>query len=166
MELAQTLRSEITRAAPEIRMVNARTQTELVEQHTLRERLLAMLSVVFAAVALVIAAVGIYGVLNYSVAQRRREIGIRMALGSTIAGIARNVTSNVSRMMLVGAAAGLAAGLLSERYIESLLYAVKPTDPVMVAIPALTIFTAALLAAAPPIRNAARTDPAVTLRVE
>lgn len=166
LELAQTLRREITRAAPEIRVVNARTQTELVEQHTIRERLLAILSVFFAAVALVIAAVGIYGVLNYSVAQRRREIGIRMALGSTVAGIARGVISEVSTMMAMGAAAGLAAGMLSERYVESLLYAVKPTDPVIVAIPALTIFTAALLAAAPSVRNAVRTDPAVTLRVE
>jgi predicted permease len=166
LALASTLRQEVPRARSEFRVTNIRTQIELVEQQTLRERLLAMLSLFFAIVALVLAAVGLYGVLNYSVLQRRREIGIRMALGARAGDVARRVVTEVFAMLLVGASAGLAAGVASERFIEMLLYAVRPTDVNMLALPVLTIFSAAVLAALPPVIHAVRIDPAVTLRAE
>ena len=84
-----------------------------------------MLALFFAAVALLLAGVGLYGVLDYSVLQRRREIGIRMAIGAQAGDIARRVTADVFSMVLVGALAGLALGMASVRYIESLLYQVK-----------------------------------------
>jgi predicted permease len=164
--LAPTLRREVTRARPEFRVSNIRPQRELVMAQTIRERLLAMLAMFFAVVALLLASIGLYGVLDYSVLQRRREIGIRMAIGAPAADIACRVTAEVSSMVLLGALAGLALGMASARYIESLLYQVKPTDPAMLTLPALTIFVAALLAAMPPVIRAVRIDPAKSLRVE
>ena len=120
----------------------------------------------FAGVALLLASVGLYGVLNYSVLQRRREIGIRMALGAKAGDVARRVTTEVFGMLLLGSFAGLVAGVASERYIETLLYQVKGTDITMLALPALTISAAALLAAIPPVIRAVRIDPALTLRAE
>ena len=164
--LASTIRQEIQRTRPEFRVSSIRTQSELVQQHTIRERLLAMLSLFFAIVALVLAAVGLYGVLGFSVLQRRREIGIRMALGAQPFDVARRVTVGIFGWLLVGASAGLAAGVASEQYLETLLYQVKATDVTMLIVPVLTILTAALLAALPPVINAVRIDPAVTLRAE
>lgn len=163
---ASILRREVTRARSEFRVVNIRTQTELVEQHTVRERLLAMLSLFFAGVAVVLAGVGLYGVLSYSVLQRRREIGIRIALGAPSGEVARRVTAELFTMLVLGAATGLIAGLASRRYFESLLYKVDATDPAMLGLPVLTIFAAALLAALPAVIHAVRIDPAVMLRAE
>jgi predicted permease len=166
LALASTLRREVPRARPEFRVSNIRTQREIVESQTVRERLLAMLALFFAAVAVLLAAIGLYGVLNYSVLQRRREIGIRMAIGAPAADIARRVTVDVLSMVLLGCLAGLALGMASVRYIESLLYQVKPTDPSMLLLPSLTILIAASLAALPAVIRAVRIDPATTLRSE
>jgi predicted permease len=166
LALASTLRREVPRARPEFRVSNIRTQLEINQAQTIRERLLAMLALFFGAVAILLAAIGLYGVLDYSVLQRRREIGIRMAIGAPAADIARRVTVDVFSMVLLGALAGLALGMASVRYIESLLYQVKPTDPAMLALPSLTIFVAALLAALPAVIRAVRIDPATTLRAD
>ena len=166
MALAGALRTEVPRVRPELRVANIRTQDELVRQHSTRERLLATLSLFFAGVALILAAVGLYGVLSFSVLQRRREIGIRMALGAQPAQVARQVTTEVFGWLFVGATAGLVAGVASERYFETILYQVRVTDVSMLAIPVLTIFAAALIAALPPVLHAVRIDPAVTLRAE
>jgi predicted lysophospholipase L1 biosynthesis ABC-type transport system permease subunit len=166
LALASTLRREVPRARSEFRVSNIRTQTEINQSHTVRERLLARLALFFGVVALVLAGVGLYGVLDYSVLQRRREIGIRMALGAQAGDIARRVTADVFSMVLGGALAGLVLGFGAARYIQTLLYQVKPTDPRMLALPALIILAAALLAALPPVIHAVRIDPAETLRDE
>jgi putative ABC transport system permease protein len=166
LALASILRQEIPRARPEFRVSNIRTQTELNQQHTVRERLLAMLAVFFAVVALLLAGLGLYGVLDYSVLQRRREIGIRMAIGAQAGDIARRVTVDVFTMVLVGAFAGLALGLVSVRYVETLLYEVKATELAMLALPSGTILAAVLLAAAPAVIRAVRIDPVKMLRAE
>ena len=166
LALASVLRQEVARARPEFRVSNIRTQLEINESQTVRERLLAMLALFFALVALLLAGIGLYGVLDYSVLQRRREIGIRMAIGAQAGDIARRVTTDVFSMVLVGALAGLGLGMASVRYIESLLYEVKATDLGMLAIPWLTILAAALLAAVPAVLHAVRIDPAMMLRAE
>jgi predicted permease len=166
LAMASILRREVPRARPEFRVSNIRTQAEINQAHTVRERLLARLALFFAVVALLLAGVGLYGVLDYSVLQRRREIGIRMALGAPAGHIARRVTVDVFSMVLAGALGGLALGMASVRYIEALLYQVKPTDPGMLALPSLTILAAALMAALPAIIRAVRIDPATVLRAE
>ena len=166
LAVASTLRREVPRARPEFRVSNIRTQLEINQSHTVRERLLAMLALFFAAVALLLAGIGLYGVLDYSVLQRRREIGIRMAIGAPAADIARRVVTDIFSMVLLGALAGLTLGMASVRYFESLLYQVKPTAPSMLALPAFTILAVALLAALPAVVRAVRIDPATTLRSE
>jgi ABC-type antimicrobial peptide transport system permease subunit len=143
-----------------------RTQLEINQSHTVRERLLATLALFFAIVALVLAGVGLYGVLHYSVLQRQREIGIRMAVGAQANVIVQIVTAEVFSMILVGAAVGLAFGMVLVRYIEALFYQVKATDLRMVALPSLALLVVALLAALPPVIRAVRIDPATTLRAE
>jgi putative ABC transport system permease protein len=164
--LASVLRKEVSRVRPEFRVSNIRTQKEWIDMWTIRERLLAMLAVFFAGVALLLAAVGLYGVLDYSVTQRQREIGIRMAVGAQAGDIARRVTAETFSMMLAGAVAGLALGIASGRYVETLLYGVRATDVAMLAIPSVTMVVAALAAALPAVIRAARVDPVNALRSE
>ena len=166
LALASILRREVPRARPEFRVTSIRTQIELNQSHTVRERLLAMLALFFAAVALLLAGIGLYGVLDYSVLQRRREIGIRVAIGAQAGDIARRVSADVFRMVFAGALGGVVLGLTSVRYIESLLYQVKPGDAAMLAIPSFTILAAALLAAMPAVIRAIRIDPVTMLRSE
>jgi putative ABC transport system permease protein len=166
LALASVLRREVTRARSEFRVSNIRTQEELNRSHTIRERLLAMLSLFFAAVALLLASVGLYGVLDYSVLQRRREIGIRLAIGAQPGVIARLVTVDVFWMVLAGSVAGLTLGMLSVRSIELLFYQVKATDAGILALPSLALFAAASLAALPAVVWAIRIDPVTTLRAD
>ncbi|HEY3739570.1 MAG TPA: ABC transporter permease [Bryobacteraceae bacterium] len=122
LALASILRSEVSRANSEFRVSNIRTQNEIIESKTIRERLLAMLAMFFACVALLLAAVGLYGVLDYSVLQQRREIGIRIAIGARTADVIQKVTVSVFAMVILGAIAGLGLGMISVRYIEAILY--------------------------------------------
>jgi ABC-type antimicrobial peptide transport system permease subunit len=101
--------------------------------------MLAMLSLFFAVVALVVAGVGLYGVLDYAVLERRRDLGIRIALGAHATHVATRVTVEVFSMLLIGAVAGLSLGIFSERYVATLLYHVKATDLTIAAAPAITI---------------------------
>jgi predicted permease len=164
--LAAVLRQEVPRARSEFRVSRVRTQLEINQSHTVRERLLATLALFFAIVALLLAGVGLYGVLHYSVLQRRREIGIRVAVGAQAGGIARLVTMEVFSMVVLGAVVGIGLGMLSVRYVESLFYQVRATDLQMLSLPALAILAGALLAALRPVIQAVRIDPASMLRVE
>ena len=166
LALASTLRQEVPRARPEFRVSNIRTQVQIVEANTVRERLVATLALFFAGIALLLSAVGLYGVLHYTVMQRRREIGIRMALGAQAGDIARRVSLDVFAMVIGGAIVGLGLGFASLRYVESLLFGVKATDLSMLLTPALTILAVAAAAALPGVIRAVRIDPVETLRAE
>jgi predicted permease len=166
LALTSILRQEVSRARPGFRVSNIRTQMEINRSQTVRERLLAMLALFFAIVALLLAGVGLYGVLDYSVLQRRREIGIRLAIGAQATDIARRVTAEVFSMVLLGAIGGLGLGMASARYLEGLLYQVKATDFGVLAVPSMTILAAALLAALPAVIRAVRIDPVTMLRAE
>jgi len=164
--LVPMLRQEVAKMNPELRVSNIRTQTEVNLRHTVRERLISMLAIFFALVALLLAGVGLYGILDYSVLQKRREIGIRMAIGATATHIARRVTAEVLLMVVIGGIAGIAAGTASVRYIETLLYQTNATEFGMLAIPALSIVAVAAIAATPAIFRAIRIDPAAILRAD
>ena len=166
LALANSLRQLVAERHNGLRVSNITTQLALVRDQTIRERLIAMLAAFFAAVALLIAGIGLYAVLNYSVLQRRREIGIRMAIGSTRAGIVRVLTLDVFLMIALGAVAGVALGLGAARYVESLFYQVKATDVDMLALPACAILLTALVATLPAVLRALRTDPTEILRAE
>jgi predicted permease len=164
--LASRLREEVRAADPLFRVTSVRTQNAAVTETMLRERLLALLSGFFALIGLVLAAVGLYGVLSYSVVQRTREIGIRVALGSRPRGVAWLVLADTGGTALVGAACGLAAALYLSRYVEALLFEVKPLEFWSLALPLGTLLMTATLAAALPALRAARVDPAIALRYE
>jgi predicted permease len=166
LNLANSLRRLIAERHNGLRVSNATTQLDLVRDQTIRERLIATLAAFFAAVALLLASVGLYAVLNYSVLQRRREIGIRMAIGSTRAGIVRIVTLDAFLMIALGGCAGVALGFGAARYVASLFYQVKATDADMIALPTCALLLTALIATLPAVLRALRTDPTEILRAE
>jgi predicted permease len=166
LALAGSLRQLIAQRHNGLRVSNITTQLDLARDQTIRERLIAMLAAFFAAVALLLAGIGLYAVLNYSVLQRRREIGIRMAIGSTRAGIVRIVTLDVFLMIALGGCAGVALGLGAARYVASLFYQVKATDADMIAWPMCAILLTAFVATLPAVLRALRTDPTEIMRAE
>ena len=166
LALADSQRQLIAHRHNGLRVSNITTQLDLFRDQTVRERLIAMLAAFFAAVALLLAGIGLYAVLNYSVLQRRREIGIRMAIGSTRAGIVRIVTSDVFLMVALGGFAGVALGFGAARYVESLFYQVRATDSDMIALPTCAMLLTALVATLPAVLRALRTDPTEILRTQ
>jgi ABC-type lipoprotein release transport system permease subunit len=166
LALASTLRKEVARARPGFRVSDLHTEDELIQAQTVRERLLAVLALFFAVLALLLAGLGLYGVLDYSVLQRRREIGIRMAIGARATHIVWRVAADALAMVLAGATTGLGLGLIAARFIEALLYQVRPGDPRMVAVPWLVLLATALFATIPAAVRAIRTDLVTALRTE
>jgi len=166
LSLATTLRRLVAKTNPAYRISNVQTQQELVDNQSIRERLLALLALFFATVALLLAAFGLYGVLNYSVLQREHEIGIRIAVGARIGSIARLVTAQIFVTVFIGAAAGVSLGMASVRYVQTLLFQVEGTAPSMLIAPILVLVAAAFLAAFPAVRRAARIDPSIMLRAD
>jgi predicted permease len=166
MTAMPAVRVEIARDRSDFRMLQVGLYRTMVARQMVFERLLAILSLFFAAVALLLAGIGLYGVLNYAVIQRRHEIGVRMALGARAAHVVRRVTAEVLSPVGIGSIVGLTAGLGFGRLVESILFEVKATDTSSIAAPLLTLAVAAALAALPPAMRAVRIDPAQTLRSE
>jgi len=115
---------------------------------------------------LLLAALGVYGVVSFFVSQRTQEIGVRMALGATPLGISRMVLGNVARWTVAGAVAGSLGAWFCTRLLESLLFEVRPHDPVLLGVAFLLLLAVALVAAWVPARRAARIDPMIALRYE
>ena len=164
--VAAALRPEIARINPALRVDEVTTQSRLIDETILSERLLALLSGFFAVVALVLAAVGLYGVLSYAVARRTKEIGIRLALGARSAAVVRLVVGDVALLVASGLAGGVAVGLLLARFLASLLFEVRPSDFWSLALPLGWLLLATALAALPAAARAVRVDPTVALRYE
>jgi predicted permease len=164
--LGSRIRAEVRAANPLLRATTVRPQSEIVDQTLLRERLLALLSGFFAVVGLILAAVGLYGVLSYSVVQRTREIGIRVALGAGQLGVVRTILADIGASAFVGVVSGLAGGLYLSRFVQSLLFEVTPLEFWSLALPVGTLLVAASLAAALPALRASRVEPVIALRYE
>ena len=168
--LIPTLRSAVQAIDPSQPIYNAQTADALLADSLARQRMTALLLGLFAAVALALAAIGIYGVLSYSVAQRTREIGVRMAIGANRAHVLGLVLAQAARFTLLGLAAGLAAALLGARLMSNqlsgLLFQTTRLDKASIAVTLGTLAFIALVAAALPATRAASVNPAETLRAE
>ncbi len=143
-----------------------RTLSQQLDDSLLQERLLASLSSVFGFLALVLAAVGLYGLLSYAVNRRFNEIGIRMALGAERAQIARMILWETLRLVIVGLAIGIPVSFGTSRLIRSELYGLNSGDPITLAATSLLLALVAIGAAYWPARRASRVDPMVALRYE
>ena len=164
--LTGALRKEVLSADREIPAVNIKLMEELITNSVAKERFYVLLLAVFAALALILAAVGVYGVMSYSVTLRTRDIGIRMALGARPADIFKHIVGQALLLGLIGLGVGIVLAIASTRVMSSLLYGINATDPLTLAITSLVLLAVALLASYLPARRATRVDPLVTLRYE
>jgi ABC-type antimicrobial peptide transport system permease subunit len=146
--------------------LTVRTLAEQVNASLTQERLLAMLSGFFGALALLLAGIGLYGVTSYGVNRRRTEIGIRMALGAEPGGVLRMVLLQVTTLVGAGVLAGGLASLWATRFAGSLLFGLQPRDPFTLAASAAVLMAVGALAGWLPARRASRIDPARVLRDE
>jgi len=147
-------------------LFDVRTQTETIDRLLFNERLVAQLSSIFGALALIFACIGLYGLLSYQVGRRTREMGIRAALGAQRREIFRLVLGQGLTLTMFGAIVGITAAIGMTRYLASLLYGVAATDPATFVTIASTVLAVALLASYVPARRAMRVDPIVALRYE
>jgi len=164
--LATPVRDAIHALDRDIPTFAERPMADLVAARTASFRLSAGVMSFFGIVALLLAGIGVYGLINYSVAQRRQEIGVRMALGARRAEIYRLVLADALRLTIAGLAIGLVAALPAARLIRTQLYGVTPADPVTYAAIVLLLFGTAVGATLLPARRAARVDPIVALRAD
>jgi putative ABC transport system permease protein len=164
--LTAAIRNAVLELDKEQPVANVRTLDRILSTSTAQQRFSALLLGVFAAVAMSLAAVGIYGVLSYAVTQRTHEIGIRMALGAARGDVLRMVVGAGMRLALLGMAAGLAVAFGLTRLMSALLFGVSPTDPMIFGLIPLLIVTVALLACWIPARRATKVDPMIALRIE
>jgi putative ABC transport system permease protein len=164
--LASAIRSEVWSLDKSVTVSEVQSMDNVVSASTAQPRFYLFLLGTFAALALILAAVGIYGVMSYSVSRRTHEIGIRMALGANEGVVLKLVTGQGMTLALVGTAVGLGGALLVTRLMSSLLYGVRPTDPVTFVAVSLLLTVVALLATYIPARRATKVDPMVALRYE
>jgi predicted permease len=164
--LAASVRAAVRSADPEQPVFDVKTMTQRMDDAAQPRRAPMILLSLFAGVALLLAALGVYGVLAFSVAQRTSEFGIRLALGATARDIAALVLRQGSVLVLLGVGAGLAGYLALSRIVAQLLYGVTATDPATLAIAPLVLALVALVACLLPARRATKVDPMVALRAE
>jgi putative ABC transport system permease protein len=164
--LLAALRKEIPRAHAAFRLADVTPQSTLVDNHLVRDRALALLSAFFSLVASVLVIIGVYGLLSYTVLQRTREIGIRLALGAQPRQIVALVLREIGGMTLIGLVIGGAGAAFTGRFMTALLYEVMPSDTWSIAAPLLALLAAGAFAAVIPARRAARMAPTTALTVE
>jgi macrolide transport system ATP-binding/permease protein len=161
-----TVRRLVREANASVPIANVNTQTAQIDQMISQERTFGQLCASFAVLALIIACIGLYGTMAYTVARRTGEIGIRMALGAERAGIVAMVLREVFALAAAGVAVGLGLAWATTRFIESFLYGLKHNDPLVLSLAVAMLAGAAILAGYAPARRASRVDPAVALRHE
>jgi putative ABC transport system permease protein len=164
--LIATVREAMKQIAPEEPIYSVYSMTRRLEAWMSPQKFNSLLLAIFAGLALVLAAIGIYGVIAYSVVQRTREIGIRMALGADRANVLRLILRQGAKIGMLGLVIGTIAAYLSTRALSSMLYGVDPHDPLIFAAIAVSLFVVVVLASYIPARRATRVDPLIALRYE
>jgi predicted permease len=164
--LTPAIRRYVTELDPQATIANVQTMESLVAKSMSKRTFTMLLLGIAAAMALFLSVVGLYGVISYVVGQRRGEIAIRMALGAQVAQVSRMVVAQSVRLAALGVAVGVIGALASTRVLQSLLFGVSPTNPMLVTGAALVLLAVAAAAGYGPARRAARVDPAEALRTE
>jgi ABC-type antimicrobial peptide transport system permease subunit len=164
MALLQAVRSEISKVNPEILISDVITMRQQLDSTLLTERLLSGLSSVFGVLALILASVGLYGVLSHQIGSQRHSIGIRMALGATPLSIAVTVLSRSAIMLSVGLLCGLPFAFWATRTTANMLWGVKASDPSTYVVSAALLCAVGTISAYIPARRASAIDPAIALR--
>ena len=164
--VADGIRAEIRRAAPDLPIESTVTMDEAVAASVAQPRFRTLLVVLFATAATLIATCGLYGLMAYAVTQRRREIGVRMALGADRRDVLRLVLTRALRIVVAGVIVGLAGAVGVTRVLQTFLFGVTPTDPIAFTIVTLLLMAVGLMAAWLPARRATRIDPCAALRAE
>jgi ABC-type antimicrobial peptide transport system permease subunit len=163
-QAAPGITAVVKRLDPNLPLEDLKTLTQQVRDNTFLDRMMTTLSSLFAGLATLLAAVGLYGVLAYTVSQRTREIGLRMALGAAPGRVRRMVLRQVAWMTAIGGAVGLAGAIALGKQAGSLLYELDGTDPAVLAFSALALSTVAIAAGLIPAHRAAQVDPMHALR--
>jgi ABC-type antimicrobial peptide transport system permease subunit len=163
--LVTSARVAIKKVDPNVN-ITVRTETDVIDDFTSRERMIAQVSGGFSLFALVLACLGLYGVLAYNVTQRTREIGVRMALGAQVGAIAGLVIKQGVILALIGCVFGVAAAAALSRYVTSSFFGVSGADPVTLALVVALLIVVALIASWLPARRAMRINPITALRSE
>ena len=165
-QLMPAISKVVARLDPNLPVENLRTMPQQVRENVFLDRMISVLSTAFACLATLLAAVGLYGVLAYTVAQRTREIGLRMALGASPANVRAMVLRQVGVLTLIGGVIGLGLAVMLGRLAQSLLYQLKGSDPVVLALSAVVLAFVALGAGFVPAYRASQVDPMHALRYE
>jgi putative ABC transport system permease protein len=166
LTLTSSARQAVRRLDPQLAITNIRSMEQLLDYSVAQQRFMMLLLTVFGAVALSLAAIGIYGIMSYAVKRRTREIGIRMALGGTPGDVVRLVVGQGMRLAVIGLGVGLVAALAATKLMADMLFGITPRDPVTFGTIAGLLTGVALIASWIPARRAVQTDPTTALRTE
>jgi predicted permease len=164
--VAEAVRKQLKNLDANIPVNNIRSLTELTERAISDQILIARLSSVFAGLALLLAAIGLYGILSYSVAGRTREIGVRMALGAQRGSVLKMILQEAGKLVLLGVVIGIPSAMLASRLFSSMLFGLKGTDPGSMLLVIAVLLAITLLASYIPARRATKVDPMIALRYE
>jgi predicted permease len=165
-EIAEMVRRQVMAIDSAVPVLDTRTMQQQIDNDILQERLIATLSSFFGSVALLLAGVGLYGVISYAIARRTREIGIRMALGAQRRSVLWLVLRDAALLVAAGAVIGIPAALAATRFVKAFLYGVSPQDPLSVAAATAVLVAVAALASFLPAHRATKVDPNTALRYE
>ncbi len=164
--LIGSIRQVLARVDPNLKIKNVSSMTEVIDRLLLKERIIAQLVGFFSLFALLLSCLGLYGILSFRVAQRTREIGVRIALGATLQSVIKLVLCQGLTLVVLGGAIGIGAALVATRFLSSLLYGITPQDPITFITVTTVLMAAASFASWIPARRAAKVHPMEALRYE